>query len=187
MEGVSSGSNRSGAAFLACFSVGVGEGVFEHFAMRRSRLRGAVIEDAEEVAAALQGSHGLPALIGAGSRRKASFKMGAGRARLPWAARATVRATCRARRERGGLGVPYLVRLNLKSQTAEAARIGRKVSLWIEHVFVSRRIYRKNGLFVSKLRLGWPGHCAGVARHARGYCVGVLAISSRWLATAFRA
>ena len=67
-------ATRSGAAFLACFSVGVGEGVFEHFGDAAvAGFGGAVIEDAEEVAAALQGSHGLPALIGAAIAGEGEF------------------------------------------------------------------------------------------------------------------
>ena len=48
--------------FAFWFSVGVGESVFKHFGDAAvAGFEGAVIEDAEQVATALQGSHGLPA------------------------------------------------------------------------------------------------------------------------------
>ena len=52
----------------------MGESVFEHFGDAAvAGFGGAVVEDAEEVAAALQGSHGLPALIGAGIASEGEF------------------------------------------------------------------------------------------------------------------
>jgi len=52
--------------FGSWFSVVAGEGVFEHFGDAAvAGFGSAAIEDAEQVVAALQHSHGLPALIGA--------------------------------------------------------------------------------------------------------------------------
>ena len=56
------------------FAAGEGEGVFEHFGDAAVAGFGrAVIEDAEQVAAALQGSHGLPPLIGPGIAGEGAF------------------------------------------------------------------------------------------------------------------
>ncbi len=52
----------------------MGESRFEHFGDAAvAGFGGAAIEDAEEVAAALQESHGLPALIGTGIAGEGEF------------------------------------------------------------------------------------------------------------------
>src|SRR5438552_7384763 len=52
--------------FSSWFVLGAGESVFEHFGDAAvAGFGGAGVEDAEQMVAALKGSHGLPALIGA--------------------------------------------------------------------------------------------------------------------------
>src|SRR6267378_3863121 len=59
------------------FASGVGESVIEHLGDAAVAGFGrAVIEDAEQVAAALQASHGLPALLGAGDAGLGVFDVG---------------------------------------------------------------------------------------------------------------
>src|SRR5437588_1089040 len=61
------GSDFFGRCFGSWFSVGAGEGFFQHLGDAAvTGFGGAVVEDAEQVVAALQGSHGLPSLISAG-------------------------------------------------------------------------------------------------------------------------
>src|SRR5438477_108290 len=55
-----------GGGLGSWFAAGAGEGVFQHFGDAAvAGFGGAAIEDAEQLVAALQGSHGLPALVGA--------------------------------------------------------------------------------------------------------------------------
>ena len=60
--------------FGSGFAFEAGKGVFEHVGDAAvAGFGGAAIEDAEEVAAALQESHGLPALIGTGIAGEGEF------------------------------------------------------------------------------------------------------------------
>src|SRR5712691_11759137 len=55
-----------GRSFGSWLAVGVGEGGFQHFGDAAvAGFGGAVIKDGEQVAAALQERHGLPAFVGA--------------------------------------------------------------------------------------------------------------------------
>src|SRR5260370_38909778 len=64
-----------GRGFASWLAFEAGEGVFEHFSDAAvTGFRGAAIEDAEQPVAALDTSHGLPALIGAGIAREGEFQ-----------------------------------------------------------------------------------------------------------------
>src|SRR6266436_9703026 len=63
-----------GRGFASGLAFGAGEGVFEHFSDAAVAGFGcAAIEDAEQPVAALDRSHGLPALIGAGIAGEGEF------------------------------------------------------------------------------------------------------------------
>ena len=63
-----------GFCFGSCFAIRADESVFEHFGDAAvAGFGGAAIEDAEQPVAALDGSHGLPALIGAGIAGEGEF------------------------------------------------------------------------------------------------------------------
>src|SRR2546426_9478709 len=66
-----------GRRFASWLAFEAGEGVFEHSGDAAVAAFGsAAIEDAEEMVAALQGSHGLPALIGAGIASESELQDG---------------------------------------------------------------------------------------------------------------
>src|SRR2546426_2013508 len=66
-----------GRRFASWLAFEAGEGVFEHSGDAAVAAFGsAAIEDAEEMVAALQGSHGLPALIGAGIASESELQNG---------------------------------------------------------------------------------------------------------------
>src|SRR5690348_15424210 len=66
-----------GGGFGSWFAAGAGEGVFHHFGDAAvAGFRRAAIEDAEQLVAALQRSHGLPAFIGAGICRESALEDG---------------------------------------------------------------------------------------------------------------
>ena len=63
-----------GRGFASGLAFGAGEGVFEHSSDAAvAGFRCAAIEDAEQPVAALDRSHGLPALIGAGIAGEGEF------------------------------------------------------------------------------------------------------------------
>src|SRR6266446_376453 len=66
-----------GGGFGSWPAAGAGEGVFEHFGDAAvPRFGGAAIEDAEQIVTTLDGSHGLPALVGAGIAGEGKFQDG---------------------------------------------------------------------------------------------------------------
>src|SRR5713101_531861 len=66
-----------GRGFASWLAFEAGEGVFEHFSDAAvTGFKCAAIEDAEQPVAALDTSHGLPALIGAGIAREGEFQNG---------------------------------------------------------------------------------------------------------------